>query len=57
MSSYDDYIARLCRTGKYKEEDAREFALSKEVKKYYRESESGKVAAEKSTYVPMGECV
>lgn len=57
MSSYDDYIARMCRTGKYTENEAREFALSKEVEKYYRESESGKVVAEKSTYLPLGECV
>lgn len=56
MSSYDDYIDRMCRTGKYTEE-ARDFALSKEVEKYYRESESGKVVVEKSTYSPMGECV
>lgn len=56
MSSYDDYITRLCRTGKYTEEEARKFSLSKEVEKYYRESESGKVAAEKSSYTPMGEC-
>lgn len=56
MSSYDDYITRLCRTGKYTEEEAREFALSKEVEKYYRESESGKVTTEKSSYAPMGEC-
>lgn len=55
MGSYDDYITRLCRTGKYTEE-AREFALSKEVEKYYRESEPGKTTAEKSTYAPMGEC-
>lgn len=56
MSSYDEYIARLCRTGKYTEEEAREFALSKEVEKYYREPELRKVAAEKSSYTPMGEC-
>lgn len=56
MSSYDDYITRLCRTGKYTEEDARKFALSKEVEKYYRESESGEMTAEKSSYMPMGEC-
>lgn len=56
MSSYDDYIARLCRTGKYTEEEARDFALSKGVEKHYRESESGKVVVEKSAYMPMGEC-
>lgn len=56
MSSYDDYITRLCRTGKYTEEEARELALSKEAEKYYRESESGKVVVEKSAYMPMGEC-
>lgn len=57
MSSYDDYIARMCRTGKYTEDEAREFALSKEVEKYYQEVESGRVTVEKSTYVPLGECV
>lgn len=56
MSSYDDYIARMCRTGKYTEDEAREFALSKEVEKYYQEVESGRVTVEKSTYLPVGEC-
>lgn len=56
MSSYDDYITRLYRTGKYTEEEAREFALSKEVEKYYQEVESGKLVVRKSTYAPMGEC-
>lgn len=56
MSSYDDYIARLCRTGKYTEEEAREFALSKEVEKYYQDVESGRISVGKSTYVLMGEC-
>lgn len=56
MSSYDDYITRLCRTGQYTEEEARELALSKEVEKYYQETESGRISVEKSTYEPMGEC-
>lgn len=56
MSSYDDYITRLCRTGKYTEEEAREFALSKEVEKYYQDAESGRISVGKSTYAPMGEC-
>lgn len=56
MSSYDDNIDRMCRTGKYTEDEAREFALSKEVERYYRQVESGRVTVEKSTYLPMGEC-
>lgn len=54
MSRYDDYITRLCRTGNYTPEQAKELALSKEVEKYYK-SEDG-IAEEKSTYTPIGEC-
>lgn len=56
MSSYDDYITHLCRTGKYTEEEAREFALSKEVEKYYQETESDRISGQKSSYMPTGEC-
>ncbi len=38
MSRYDDYIARLCRTGQYTPKQAKELALSKEVERYYKES-------------------
>lgn len=57
MSNYDDYITRMCRAGKYTEEDAREFALSKEIEMYYQKTESGNLTAQKSTYMPLGECV
>lgn len=36
MSRYEDYINRMCRTGTYKPEQARELALRKEVEKYYQ---------------------
>lgn len=35
MSRYEEYINRLCRTGQYTPEQARELALSKAVKEYY----------------------
>lgn len=57
MSRYDDYIARLCRTGKYTEDQTREFALSKEVDKYYQDIKSENAQIEKSTYASMGECI
>lgn len=37
MSRYDDYIARMCRTGAYMPERARETAIGREVEKYYQE--------------------
>lgn len=39
MSRFEEYVQRLCRNGKYTPEEARESALSREVKKYY-ESDS-----------------
>lgn len=36
MSRFEEYIQRLCRNGKYTPEEARETALSREVKKYYQ---------------------
>lgn len=54
MSGYDDYIARMCRTGKYTEQEARELAISKEVEKYYQIE--GGITEEKSTYTQIGEC-
>lgn len=54
MSRFDDYIARMCRTGTYSSEQARKLALSKEVEKYYQ-SEDG-ITKERSTYTPIGEC-
>lgn len=35
MSRYDEYIQRMCRNGKYTPDQARQQALSREVKKYY----------------------
>lgn len=56
MSRYEEYIQRLCRTGQYTPEQARELALSREVEKYYQ-SEGDRITKEKSTYTPTGECV
>lgn len=56
MSRYEDYIQRLCRTGKYTPEYAKKLALSREVEKYYQ-SEGDRITAEKSTYTPTGECI
>lgn len=39
MSRFEEYIQRLCRNGKYRPEEARKMALSREVEKYY-EAES-----------------
>lgn len=56
MSRYEYYINRLCRTGRYTPEQAKELALSREVEKYYK-SEGDRITVEKSTYTPTGECV
>lgn len=56
MSRYEEYIQRLCRTGQYTPEQAREFALSREVEKYYQ-SEGNQITEGKSTYTPTGECI
>ncbi|MCM1327291.1 MAG: hypothetical protein NC094_11985 [Bacteroidales bacterium] len=55
MGRYEDYIARLCRTGRYTPEEAKEFATCKEVEKYYQE-EGETADTENSTYTPLGEC-
>lgn len=54
MSKYDDYITRMCRTGTYKPERARETAISREVEKYYREDADQETVS--STHTPLGEC-
>lgn len=56
MNRYDDYIERVCRTGKYTSKQARGLALSKEVEKYYQNEESQNME-NKSTYTPVGECI
>lgn len=33
----DEYIDRMCRTGKYTKEEAKNFAMVKCVEKYYKE--------------------
>lgn len=35
MSRYDEYIARICKNGKYVPEQARQSAISREMAKYY----------------------
>lgn len=35
MTRYEEYINRLCRTGRYTPEQAKEFAISKAVKEQY----------------------
>lgn len=35
MSRYEEYIARCCRTGRCRPEQARETAISRAVKAYY----------------------
>lgn len=41
MSKFEEYIQRLCRNGKYTPEQARELAISRAVKEYYKtESET-----------------
>lgn len=35
MSRYEDYIANMCRNGKYTPEQARQSAISRAVEKYY----------------------
>lgn len=56
MSRYEKCIQRLCRTGRYTPEQARELALSREIEKYYQ-SEGDQIEGDKSTYTPIGECV
>lgn len=56
MSRYEDYIQRLCRTGQYTPEQAREFAISREVEKYYQSGDD-QITTDKSTYTPVGECI
>lgn len=36
MSSYEKYIQRLCCSGKYTPEQARELAISRAVEEFYR---------------------
>lgn len=54
MSRYENYITRMCRTGSYTTDQARELALSKEIEEYYKSKDG--ITEEKSTYTPIGEC-
>lgn len=54
MSKYDDYINRMCRTGTYKPERARETVISRGVEKYYREDADQETV--NSIHTPLGEC-
>lgn len=54
MIRYEDYITRMCRTGAYTPEQARETSISREVEKYYREDADRETVS--STHTPLGEC-
>lgn len=56
MGKYEDYITRMCMTGRHTPEEAMEFAISREASKYYKnEKENEELGG--STYTPIGECV
>lgn len=54
MTRYEEYINRLCRTGRYTPEQAKEFAISKAVKEYY-ESEGDTDATVQHEFVCTSE--
>lgn len=54
--NFREYIDRFCATYNRAVEDALQLALVREVAEYYRDVESGRLSAGKSTYAPMGEC-
>lgn len=54
------YVDRICKAYKRTVEEALQLALVREAAKYYQEEaekEAGRISANQSSYMPMGECV
>ena len=55
MSRYEEYIARLIRTGRYTSEEARNLSVSREVEKYY-EGEDKEAPTLHHEFICCSEC-